>query len=208
MEAKKFSRLTVLHEAYRTSRDCVRWKCLCDCGNEIIALGTSLKSGHTRSCGCLTREKARSMLYRHGESRTPLYSTWKSMRQRCSDPLTNGYERYGGRGIVVCREWNGSFLPFRDWALAHGWKPGMQIDRLDNNGDYRPSNCRVVTPTENMNNKSNCHYITFCGKTMSVADWARERYISRNTSAADKSRDGYRYSPPVNDLGADYSACS
>lgn len=89
----------------------------------------------------------------HGESRTALYKCWKNMRRRCSDPKTDAYQWYGGRGIKVCEAWEKDFLIFRDWAVAHGYEPGMQIDREDTDGDYTPENCRWTTRIQNLRNR-------------------------------------------------------
>ncbi len=123
--------------------------CKCDCGKLHSVRACSLRSGLVKSCGCISREKSGAHLRKHGLShRDPLYSTWKGMRQRCRDPKTKCYHRYGGRGISVCAEWD-DFTKFRSWALEHGWHRGLQIDRIDGNGNYSPENCRIVTCKEN-----------------------------------------------------------
>lgn len=91
---------------------------------------------------------------RHGESKTPLYRVWNAMKQRCLQPTTDCYHRYGGRGITVCAAWM-TYLPFRDWALANGYKAGLLLDRENNDGNYEPSNCRWATSTESGENKIN-----------------------------------------------------
>ena len=123
--------------------------CRCDCGRLHTARAGSLRSGSVKSCGCLSRETSSALMTTHGMShRDPLYSTWKGMRQRCRDPKTKCYPRYGGRGISVCREWD-DFTKFRSWALEHGWQRGLQVDRIDGDGNYSPDNCRIVTCREN-----------------------------------------------------------
>ena len=126
-------------------------KCLfrCDCGKGHIVRAGTLRAGLVKSCGCLSLEMAGANLRTHGMSHSdPLYSTWKGMRQRCRDPKSKSYPRYGGRGISVCREWD-DFAKFRSWALEHGWQRGLQIDRIDADGNYSPENCRIVTCKEN-----------------------------------------------------------
>lgn len=88
-----------------------------------------------------------------GASYTKLYWVHHGMRHRCSSPYASGYKNYGGRGISVCEEWDKSFQAFYDWAMSHGYREGLQIDRIDNDGNYEPSNCRWVTPKENANNR-------------------------------------------------------
>ena len=150
---EKYGRLTVValdrianHKSY--------WKCVCDCGLTVVATGNNLRSGNTKSCGCLRRE-ATAELGRenrmHGEShagRTRLYTIWCGMRQRCTNPNREAYGLYGGKGVKVCEEWN-DYAAFRDWALANGYADGLSIDRIDPAGDYRPENCRWLTPSEN-----------------------------------------------------------
>lgn len=150
---KKFNRLTVLAyaEDYVSpqGQHWTRCLCRCDCGNLHFARACSLKSGEVKSCGCLNREKAGMNLRKHGLSHSdPLYSVWKGMRERCSNPNQLHWHRYGGRGITVCKEWD-DFMAFRTWALAHGWKPRLTIDRIDNDKGYAPDNCRIVTFKEN-----------------------------------------------------------
>jgi hypothetical protein len=110
-----------------------------------------------KSCGCDRAElngKAH-YLYKHGREPRQLYQVWKGIRERCSDPKNSKYNRYGGRGITVCCEWQSEYMPFRNWALTHGWRPGLEIDRRNNDGNYTPKNCRFVTRAVNCQNRSN-----------------------------------------------------
>lgn len=144
----------------------------CDCGNIIKVEGTNLIRGTTQSCGCLQIARAIQANFRHGLTKShPLYGVWNSMKQRCSNRAADCYERYGQRGITVCDEWKTSFVSFYDWAIAAGWKRGMQIDRIDNNRIYEPSNCRFVTPTENGRNKRNNRLLTVFGETKPLSAW-------------------------------------
>ncbi|WP_137748373.1 hypothetical protein [Acidovorax sp. NB1] len=119
----------------------------------------------------------------HGEEGTPLYVVWHSMKARCQIPSAGPYERYGGRGISVCQEWSDSYVKFRDWALAAGYKQGLQIDRRDNDGDYEPGNCRWVTPVVNANNRGNHRTLTAFGETKTMAEWARDDRCAVSISA-------------------------
>ena len=107
-------------------------------------------------CGAaIPKKRARTTAkpLRHGYSKHPLYGVWSSMRDRCSNPNNKSYHRYGGRGITVSDEWY-RVEPFIEWALKAGWKPGLQLDRTNNDGNYQPNNCRFVTRKENANNMS------------------------------------------------------
>ena len=144
----------------------------CDCGNEKIVNARSVRRGHTNSCGCMQRESASS----HGLDKHPLAGVWRTMRARCYSQSQDSYRYYGGRGIKVCDEWRGDLPAFVKWMEDNGWRPGkgLQIDRIDSDGDYCPENCRVVSATKNQNNKTSNHYIRVYGRKMTVADAARE----------------------------------
>ena len=100
-----------------------------------------------------------------------LYGVWCSMKGRCENPNRQKYKDYGGRGIKVCEEWHDCGV-FAEWAFANGYKQGLQIDRIDNNGDYRPENCRFVTPKQNSRNRRNTKLLTVNGKTKCIAEWS------------------------------------
>lgn len=108
----------------------------------------------------------------HGLSDTPIYSVWLAMRRRCRLSTSTNYERYGGRGIRVCDEWASSFEAFHAWASGNGYEPGLEIDRIDNDGHYEPSNCRWVTRKVNGQNKRSNIILTAFGEQKSVAAWS------------------------------------
>lgn len=150
---EKYGRLTVVafdrfqnHKTY--------WRCACDCGLSTTVSGNNLRSGNTKSCGCLFKEKIRETgkkNVKHGEShskRSRLYTIWCGMRQRCSNPNREAYRLYGGKGIKVCNEWN-DYEAFKLWAINNGYADNLSIDRIDPNKDYCPENCRWITPSEN-----------------------------------------------------------
>ena len=157
LRGQPFGKLTVLRENGRDKHNKVLWLCRCECGNVVTVLGSNLRNENTTSCGCYQRERSAESHTKHGASRTRLYFVWSSMLQRvgvykCADEETK--RLYQDRGITVCDEWL-VFENFRDWALSHGYKEGLQIDRINNDAGYCPENCRWVTPKENTNNRRN-----------------------------------------------------
>lgn len=187
MIGKRFGRLVVLEEAglYQTPNGSTyrQYKCLCDCGNTVTTLGNSLRSGDTRSCGCLVSETNKKLNTKHGKCYTRLYMMWSAMKQRCYYEKADNYANYGGRGIEVCEEWRNDFQSFYDWAMANGYNPnapqyGCTIDRINPNGNYEPSNCRWVGMIEQANNKSSNHLITYNGEQLTIMEASRKYSIS------------------------------
>lgn len=128
-----------------------RWLCICDCGNETTVLGTQLRNGAIRSCGCLRDEVAGRLSTKHGQHNSPEYIAWSSMHQRCTNPKNPRFIRYGARGISVCARWQ----VFQNFFADMGARPhGLSIDRINNDGDYCPENCKWSTNKEQMNNMS------------------------------------------------------
>ena len=172
---QKFGRLTVIARAENNKRGQTRWLCKCECGNEKIVGAYLLKSGQTKSCGCLKKEKFTHK--KHGLRYTRIYKLWLSIKQRCYNPKELVYKHYGGRGIAMCEEWKNNFMSFHDWAFANGYDENVKrgectIDRIDTNGNYEPSNCRWVTQKEQANNKRNNVLLTYKGNTHTAQQWA------------------------------------
>ena len=121
--------------------------------------------------------------YKHGYSVThsKLFGVWETMRARCNNQNRMKYKDYGGRGIVVCEEWEKSAEKFCKWALENGYEDGLQLDRIDNNGNYEPCNCRFVTPKENSRNRRNTVFLTVNGITKCVSEWCETVEISPYT---------------------------
>lgn len=149
LTGQKFGRLTVLERMDNNARREAMWRCRCDCGNITIARGTKLRSGRTRSCGCVKHGGHST----HGGSASRLYHIWEGMKARCYYAKHPKYENYGGRGITVCDEWRSDFTVFRDWAMSHGYTDELTIDRIDNERGYSPDNCRWVTYSEQNKNR-------------------------------------------------------
>ena len=170
---QRFGRLVALHPTSRRRSGKVMWLCQCDCGNTTFSTSNNLKSGGTRSCGCLYRETVGDAHRKHGMTGTRIYRIWKAMRNRCLNVNNKNYKQYGGRGINICDEWldDDGFLNFYEWSMKHGYADNLTIDRIDVNGDYTPNNCRWITQHEQTRNKRNTINITAHGKTMCLADW-------------------------------------
>jgi hypothetical protein len=117
----------------------------------------------------------------HGGTHERLFSIWTGMRERCRNKNHAAYPRYGGRGVSVYEEWDKSYTTFRDWALSHGYKKDLSIDRIDNDGGYHPLNCRWATMVQQCNNKSNCNYLTLHGERLTTIEWSRKLKIPRST---------------------------
>lgn len=169
LSGKVFGRLTVLDEAKeRHQAGLVMWHCQCTCGEAVIVAGSILTRGRTKSCGCLQRDAVKELNKTSGTHRcsdTNIYWIWRGMHKRCKNKKDASYHRYGGRGISVCQRWD-SFDNFLEDMGMPGEK--LSIDRMDNDGNYEPGNCRWATVHEQANNRSSNVFVEFNGEVMTL----------------------------------------
>ena len=170
LTGKKFNKLTVEKRLENAKGGVAVWLCKCDCGNYTTVRGGNLKNGAVKSCGCLTHIPKNKL---HGMKNSRLYSLWNAMKSRCNNPNIKSYIRYGGRGISVCDEWEKSFLSFYNWAINNGYKDNLSIDRIDNNGNYCPENCRWITFEEQCNNRRTNIVFEYNGEKHNLMQWCK-----------------------------------
>ncbi len=179
----QFGRLIVL----KKSKTLYKYECLCVCGKTATVHRYDLIKSHTQSCGCLQQEATAAASRTHGLTHTPTYNSWYAMRQRCHYKGSISYPRYGARGIKVCKRWRDSF---KNFITDMGTRPkGYYLDRIDNSGDYTPSNCKWSTKKDQARNRRTSRMITAFGKTKCIAAWAEE---SNYTSPSNQFRHAAR----------------
>lgn len=151
LTGQRYGRLTVIDRDY--SKKTTAWKCLCDCGNYTIVTTKNLrqKGFSTKSCGCLNKEGNPI----HKQAGTRIYNIYQSMKRRCYNATDEHFKYWGARGITVCDEWLGKdgFIHFYEWAIKNGYKKDLSIDRINNDGNYCPENCRWATAYEQVHNR-------------------------------------------------------
>ena len=174
---RRFGCWLVISRSDSPRHGAVTWNCLCDCGAQAVVKGVDLRRGSSLSCGCLARRVASLLNLEHGHSRphrSHTYRSWQSMKRRCTNPATAGFNCYGGRGIRVCPRWMASFPAF---LKDMGERPaGHSLDRIDVNGNYEPQNCRWATPKEQAQNRRSSVFV--------AADAELLRSVALGSSAA------------------------
>lgn len=150
----------------------VYWYCECECGGNILTQGRNLRKGLVSSCGCVKKENARKMNFKHGMSRDRIYEILCAMKSRCYCKNDENYKRYGERGIEICDEWRNEngFKNFYEWSIANGYQTNLTIDRIDVDGNYCPENCRWATPKQQMQNTRRNKYVNYEGKIYSISE--------------------------------------
>lgn len=177
-------------EAVRAANGSRLFACMCSCGTEITLNGAKLTRGHTKSCGCLRRERGRSMLLTHGLANTPTWRCWASMRQRCTDANCAAFRHYGGRGITVCAPWLASYGAF----LADvGERPSQahSLGRIDNDGNYEPGNVRWETWAQQGINKRSNVRLTVDGETLTVGEWTTRAGFASTSTIKERLKRGW-----------------
>ena len=193
LTGQTFARLTVVAHAGKHRLGGHQWRCECECGEVRIVRTAQLNNGTHRSCGCLSREVARSVCLKrfadgfrlpkgatitHGKSQTATYASWCSMRQRCENPTAAHWQDYGARGIKVCERWQS----FENFLADMGERPsGMSIDRIDNDGNYEPSNCRWATKKQQARNRRSSVMVTVNGRRETLAALAERSLVGYMT---------------------------
>ena len=191
---QRFGMLTVLKELEPHITPCGTTKrmfeCRCDCGNIVRKELAYMKV--CESCGCTKPTIGdRTRKYTKSATSSFIYTTWLGMRQRCYDPNAEKYKNYGGRGIRICDDWYNDFSKFYTWSLKNGAKKGLTIDRIDNDGNYEPNNCRWVSLKTQARNKTTTRYITCNGITKPLCVWSEELGIGESTIRARIDKYGY-----------------
>lgn len=220
LAGRQYGKLTVLErgEDVRYGKDeehFPAWICQCECGAIKLVPGHHLRSGRVRSCGareCRERRhiKPKSEYKPHPRKfarpdEQQLRNIWRGMIQRCYDERTKGYKNYGGRGIGVCEDWRGEdgFNRFYLWAVESGFQPNLSIDKIDNNKDYAPTNCRWATFVEQQNNKRTNVHVTVNGEEMTVARAERMMNVPKNTVNRIRRNKNCTHQEAVNYLQSD-----
>lgn len=200
ISCQRFGKLTALRTE-RSRKDGKRlWVCVCDCGNETEACASELKSGHKRSCGCLFSERVQNKQWKHGGCSDSEYRIWWDMKKRCDSPGASSHRFYGGRGISVCDRWCGSYANFLA-DMGRRPSPKHTLDRINNDGNYEPGNCRWATWGEQARNKRNNVFIEFEGRRMIVKDWAAKLGITSSSLTQRIRRHGIASAMKMTRLG-------
>lgn len=170
----KFNMLTVVNRVYINGKPL--WHCICDCGNEVNVRHTHLMEGQ-KSCGCYANKLLGDRKRKHGKRHSKLYPIWVAIKMRCENPNNTAYKNYGARGITVCDEWKNNFGSFYEWSIRNGYDENAKfmrctIDRIDNNGNYEPGNCRWISMKKQCNNRRSNIFLEYNNEKHTVAEWS------------------------------------
>jgi len=181
LTGEKIGRLTVIERSEnifsKSGKPTTRWLCRCECGNIKIVRADCLGRG-TNSCGCLKKETDKIKHTNDPVRGKRLYKIWCCMKSRCYNKNLKAYKDYGGRGIQVCNDWINNYRKFESWSLKNGYDDTLTIDRINNNGNYEPSNCRWVTREIQNKNKRNNVYVTYKGNKILLKDYAKKNNLN------------------------------
>ncbi len=187
LAGQRFERLEVIEFAGYTNANKAKWLCKCDCGNYKEVIGSNLRNGKTKSCGCYCHERIVERNTKHGLEGKKICHVLRNIKSRCLNKNNKYYKYYGGRGITICSEWLGEngLKKFADWAYANGYDENAEygqctIDRIDVNGNYEPSNCRWVNLTIQANNKTSNVIIEYMGEKDTLENWCKRFNLSRS----------------------------
>ena len=175
LKGQRFGKLLVIEEDGRIGTN-VAWICKCDCGNVTRVRANSLLTGNTTSCGCGRIDA----ITKHNMTGSKLFNVWRTMKERCNNKNYRQYGDYGGRGISVCDEWS-EFKPFMEWSMENGYEEGLSIDRIDNDGDYCPENCRWTTSRVQGRNRRANRILEYNGEKHCIVEWGEILGVKPNT---------------------------
>lgn len=177
---KRFGKLIAIRRTGTTPYGKAIWLCKCDCGNYKEIDGSSLRRGNTKSCGCLVIENHPRKYFKEIPHKKKLYKIYNGIKQRCYNKNCPNYKNYGARGIKMCDEWLNDFKKFYNWAIENNFEENLTIDRINVNGNYKPSNCRWLTIEEQQQNRTNTVYVIINNKKQSLNKLCKENGVSYN----------------------------
>lgn len=168
LTGQKFNKLTAVERLENDNGGIPVWLCKCDCGNFTRVRGKNLKNGAVKSCGCLLKKGTQTT---HGLSDSKIYNIWNGIKARCFNPKSCSYKRYGARGISVCEEWKNSFESFYSWSIQNGYAENLTIERINNDGNYCPENCKWVSRKEQCRNRRTNIVFEYMGEKHILMEW-------------------------------------
>ena len=181
LTGQKFGRLTVIKRLENNKRNETVWLCKCECGKEVNVTYGHLAYGHSKSCGCYAKELFVNTVSKHKLRTHRLYNIWRGIKQRCCNSKSVFFNYYGGRGIKICDEWLNDFKKFYDWSVKNGYDGKLSIDRINNDGNYEPHNCRWANPKIQSTNRRTNRIIEINGEKKCLSEWLEINNISSTT---------------------------